>query len=87
MNLLAWLALAIVCTIGFAALWSRWTREARELEDVRCDLYDEVVEPAPVVECRLCGPTAAAIQEDEFCWRCWPHVKAARLNYGHTERA
>lgn len=81
MNLFVWVALLIVCTICCAAIWialhtprRRWPRSSD-------------VEPAAVTRCKLCGPTAAAIEPSGFCWRCDPHVTAARFHYGNQERA
>lgn len=81
MNILAWLALWIVCAVGLAVVWAGLHSPSRLQGSSTPD------GPDAVTHCRLCGPTAAAIKRSGFCWRCEPHVKVARLNYGHSERA
>lgn len=71
-----WVALGLVVAIALAIIWAglhaprrRWPRNA-------------ALEPDAVTHCKLCGPTAAAIQPSGLCWKCEPHAEAARFNYG-----
>lgn len=75
MTVLVWLGLWVVASICLAIIWMALHAPRRRWP------VSQNVEPDAVTECRLCGPTAAAIERSGFCWRCAPWVRKARADY------
>lgn len=79
MTVLAWLGLWIAASSCLAIIWMALHAPPRRYPH-RAEESDPI-EPDAVTTCKLCGPTAAAIERDGYCWRCGPVARRVHETY------